>query len=256
MCFDHDSRPPIAPIEGGSLDAREIELVAADGNRFAAHLARAAEPTGAGMVVLPDVRGLHAYYRDLVLRFAEHGVDAIGIDYFGRTAGIGDRGPGFDWAAHVPRTTYEALRADVTAAVGHLRATTDVTRVFTMGFCMGGRLAFLTDGFGLGLAGVIGFYGWPTGPSRNGTPAPADVAETFEAPLLAVFGGADQGIGPEAVEAFEAALRAAGVDHRVVTYPGAPHSFFDRKAEEFAGASAQAWDEVLAFVRGAAGGRA
>lgn len=248
MCFDHDSRPPIAPIEGGSLDAGEVELTAADGNRFAAYEAHAAEPTGAGMVILPDVRGLHAYYRDLVLRFAEHGVDAVGIDYFGRTAGIGDRGPDFDWAPHVAGTTYEGLRADVTAAVEHLRATTGATRVFTMGFCMGGRLAFLTDTFGLGLAGVVGFYGWPVGSSRNGTPAPADVAATFEAPILAIFGGADQGIDADAVAAFEAALVAAGVEHRVVTYPGAPHSFFDRKAEEFAGASAAAWDEVLGFL--------
>ena len=44
-------------------------------------------------------------------------------------------------------------------------------------------------------------------------------------------------------------LRAAGVDHRVVTYPGAPHSFFDRKAEEFADASAAAWQEILGFIR-------
>jgi carboxymethylenebutenolidase len=119
-----------------------------------------------------------------------------------------------------------------------------------MGFCMGGRLAFLTDTFGLGLAGVVGFYGWPVGPSKNGTPAPADVAGSFEAPVLAVFGGADQGIGADAVAAFEAALAAAGVGHRVVTYPDAPHSFFDRKAAEFADASAAAWAETLAFVRG------
>ena len=256
MCFDHDSRPPIAPIEGGSLDAREVALQAADGNRFAAFEARAAEPTGAGMVVLPDVRGLHTYYRDLVLRFAEHGVDAIGIDYFGRSAGIGDRGPDFDWAAHVPQTTYEGLRADVVAAVEHLRATTGAARVFTMGFCMGGRLAFLTDTFGLGLAGVVGFYGWPVGPSRNGTPAPADEVAGFEAPVLAVFGGGDQGIDADAVAAFEAALAGAGVEHRVITYPGAPHSFFDRKAEEFADASAAAWTETLAFVRGHGAGRA
>lgn len=253
MCFDHDSRPPVAPIEGGSLDAQEIALAAADGNRFAAYEARAAVPTGAGMVVLPDVRGLHAYYRDLVERFAEHGVDAIGLDYFGRTAGIGDRGPDFDWATHVPQTTYEGLRADVAAAVEHLRATTGVERTFTMGFCMGGRLAFLTDTFGLGLAGVVGFYGWPVGPSKNGTPAPADVAASFEAPVLAVFGGADEGIGADAVAAFEAALVAAGVEHRVVTYAGAPHSFFDRKAAEFADASAAAWAETLAFVRGGGG---
>jgi carboxymethylenebutenolidase len=248
MCFDHDSRPPIAPIEGGSLDASEIELQAADGTHFAAYLARATAPSGAGMVVLPDVRGLHAYYRDLALRFAEHGVDAIAIDYFGRTAGIGDRGPDFDWAPHVPQTTYEGLRADVTAAVEHLRLATGVDRVFTMGFCMGGRLAFLTDGFGLGLAGVIGMYGWPVGPARNGTPAPADVAATFEAPVLAIFGGADQGIGPDAVAAFEASLLAAGVEHRVITYPGAPHSFFDRKQEDFTEASAATWDEVLTFL--------
>ena len=206
------------------------------------------------MDTLIEARGLHTYYRDLVLRFAEHGVDAIGIDYFGRSAGIGDRGPEFDWATHVPQTSYEGLQADVTAAVERLRAETGVTRVFTMGFCMGGRLAFLTDTFGLGLAGVVGFYGWPVGPSRNGTPAPVDEVGAFEAPVLAVFGGGDQGIDGDAVAAFEAALTGAGVEHRVVTYPDAPHSFFDRKAEEFADASAAAWDEVLAFVRDGAVG--
>jgi len=248
MCFDHDSRPPIAPIEGGALDAGEIALDAEDGNHFAAYVAHAAEPTGAGIVILPDVRGLHTYYRDLALRFAEHGVDAIAIDYFGRTAGIGDRGPDFDWAAHVPHTSYEGLRADTTAATAYLRAPTPASRLYATGFCMGGRLAFLSAGFGLGLAGVIGFYGWPVGPSRNGTPAPADVAATFGCPVLGIFGGADEGIGEEAVATFETALTLAGVDHRVLTYAGAPHGFFDRKAEEFATTSTGAWDEVRTFM--------
>jgi carboxymethylenebutenolidase len=248
MCFDHDSRPPIEPIEGGSLDAGEIHLDAPDGTRFGAYLARAAQPTGAGIVIMPDVRGLHAYYRELALRFAEHGVDAIAFDYFARTAGIGDRGPGFDWAPHVPQTTYETLRHDASAACAHLRLATGATRIYTIGFCMGGRLALLSAGFGLDLAGVIGFYGWPVGPSRNGTPAPAEVAASFESPVLAIFGGADEGIPASAVDTFEAALVQAGVDHRVVTYPGAPHSFFDRKASEFAATSAQAWDEVMSFI--------
>jgi carboxymethylenebutenolidase len=249
MCFDHDSRPPIAPIAGGALDARDVELTAADGNRFAAYLARAAEPTGAGIVILPDVRGLHAYYRELALRFAEHGVDAIAIDYFGRTAGIGDRGPGFDWSAHVAQTTYESLRADITAAAANLREVAGTTRLFATGFCMGGRLAFLSAGFRLGLAGVIGFYGWPVGPAKNGTPAPAEVAATFECPVLAIFGGADEGIGPDAIASFEAALTTAGVEHRIRVHSDAPHSFFDRKADAFADASAAAWDDVLAFIR-------
>jgi len=248
VCFDPDSRPPIPPIAGGALDAREIELVSADGTRFAAYQAHAAEPTGAGIVILPDVRGLHAYYRELALRFAEHGVDAIAIDYFGRTAGIGERGTDFDWASHVAQTGYETLRADTEAAVDHLRASAGVRRVFTTGFCMGGRLTFLSAGFGLGLDGVIGFYGWPVGPSRNGTPAPAEVATSFTCPVLAIFGGADEGIGPEAVAAFDTALSAAAVPHRVVTYAGAPHSFFDRKAVDFADVSEAAWREVLGFI--------
>jgi carboxymethylenebutenolidase len=252
MCFDHDSRPPIAPIEGGSLDAREIALESADGTRFMAYQARAAEPDGSGIVILPDVRGLHAYYRDLALRFAEHGVEAIAIDYFGRTAGIGDRGPGFDYQPHVAQTTYAGLTADVAAAVARLRETTDATRLFTVGFCFGGRIAFLSAGMGFALSGVIGFYGWPTGSARNDTPAPADVAGTFQAPVLGLFGGADQGINADVRGTFETALTAAGIDHKLVVYPNAPHSFFDRKADEFSSTSAQAWDEVLAFIRSAA----
>jgi carboxymethylenebutenolidase len=249
MCFDHDSRPPILPIAGGALDGREIELEAADGNRFAAFLVRAAEPSGAGIVILPDVRGLHGYYRELAMRFAEHGVDAIALDYFGRTAGIGDRGPGFEYREHVQQTRYPNLKLDVTAAAGHLREVARPSALFSIGFCFGGRLAFLSSSFGLGLAGVIGFYGWPVGESYNESPAPADVAPTFESPVLGLFGGADQGISADAVETFETALTSAGVEHQVISYPGAPHSFFDRKADEFASTSAQAWDQVLTFIR-------
>jgi carboxymethylenebutenolidase len=67
--------------------------------------------------------------------------------------------------------------------------------------------------------------------------------------VLGLYGGADQGIPAETVSAFDEALTAAGVDHRVVTYPGAPHSFFDRKAADYAEASAAAWNETLGFIR-------
>src|SRR3990172_3976992 len=117
-------------------------------------------------------------------------------------------------------------RADSVAAAAHIRAVASPASLFTIGFCMGGRLAFLTAGFGLGLAGVIGLYGWPTGPSRNGTPAPAEVVKTFECPVLAIFGGADEGIPPASVGAFEQALAAAGADHRVITYHRPPPTFF------------------------------
>ena len=252
MCFDLDSRPPIAPIAGGALDASDLILEAADGNRFRAFRARATNPTGAGIIVLPDVRGLHPYYEELALRFAEHGVDAVAIDYFGRTAHGPERDDGFDYMAHVNRLTWDGLAADVRAAADHLRMENEgrVRFLFTIGFCMGGRLAFLTPTLGLELAGAIGLYGIPVGPGRAGMPAPAEVAARMTCPILGLFGGADPSIPPESVAAFEEALTQAGVEHRLVTYDGAPHSFFDRKADEFAQASRQAWEEMLTFVRG------
>ena len=249
MCFDHDSHPPILPIAGGALDSTELTLTAADGNRITAFLARAAEPSGAGMVILPDVRGLHAYYEELALRFAEHGIDAIAFDWFGRTAGLGRREEGHDYMPHVSASTWAGHSADVAAATAHLRSVDGApTDVFTVGFCFGGRTSFLAATLGLGLAGVIGFYGPPVGPGRGGSPEPAAVADRMASPVLGLFGGADQGIPLDAIAAFDAALERAGIDHRLVTYPGAPHSFFDRKAAEYAEASEQAWAEILAFI--------
>jgi carboxymethylenebutenolidase len=113
---------------------------------------------------------------------------------------------------------------------------------------MGGRMSFLAATLGLPLAGVMGMYGTLIGAWRNDAPAPLDLVSQFGAPVLGIFGGADQATDADTVAAFDAALTAAGVDHRIVTYPDAPHSFFDRKAAEFADASAAAWDEVLGFV--------
>jgi carboxymethylenebutenolidase len=257
MCFDADSRPPIPAIAGGALESRALELQADDGNRFRAFAARAAQPSGAGMLVLPDIRGLHPYYEELALRFAEAGVDALAIDYFGRTAGTTERPEDFPVMEHVSRTTWAGLRADAAAGVRWLRDEAGARSLFSVGFCFGGRLSFLLAIVPeLGLAGVIGFYGVPTGRGRNDMPAPVDVAAQFRAPVLGLFGGADDAIPPEALEEFDRALTRAGVEHEFRTYPGAPHSFFDRKADQFAEASADAWQRVLDFVRSRSGAAA
>jgi carboxymethylenebutenolidase len=251
MCFDHDSRPPIQPIAGGALDSQELLLTAADGNRLAAFEARAAHPSGAGIVILPDVRGLHDFYFELALRFAENGIDAVAIDWFGRTAGASRRREGFDYMPHVNQVTWPGCAADIAAGLDHARtwgAGGAAMSLFTMGFCFGGRNAFLSATLGAELAGVIGFYGLPVGPGRGGSPAPAEIADQVASPVLGLFGGADEAIPPAAIAAFDEALTVAGVDHRLKAYPGAPHSFFDRKADQYAEASTDAWREILEFI--------
>jgi len=250
MCFDTDSRPPLPPIRGGAHDARLIELTSRDGTRFAAYAARADTPSGAGIAIIPDVRGLHPYYEELALRFAEAGVDAVSIDIYARTAGTGPRPEGFEYEPHVLQLDPGAVNADVAAAVEFLRSPEggEATRLYSVGFCLGGRVSLLQAASGLGLAGVIGLYPWPVGDHRSGVAAPADEAPRFACPVLAIYGGADAGIPAEVREAFDAALDAAGVTHRSIVYPDAPHSFFDRKAAEFAEASEGSWHEILDFM--------
>ncbi len=251
MCVDNDSRPPIRPIAGGSAGSHDLRLTSADGTRVMAHAARAGTPSGAGMVVIPDVRGLHPYYKELADRFAEVGVDAVAIDFFARTAPSEDRGESFDFMAQVPQTKPETLLADIAAAGAYLKSPEGgrVRALFSVGFCFGGALSYFQASSGLGYAGVIGFYGWPLGLKRwPDRPKPIDTVGRYTCPVLSLFGGADEGIPQAAVDEFDAACRKAGVKHSFTVYPGAPHSFFDRKQKEFADASADAWRRVREFV--------
>ena len=245
MCFELDSLPPIPVVAGAAISHEDLVLEAGDGVELAAFAALPDVPSGIGVVVLPDVRGLYRFYEELALRFAERGHTAVAIDYFGRTAGVAKRDDDFAYMEHVAETKPEQIQADVRAAVDHLRQI-GCRSIFTVGFCFGGRNSWLAAAAGHGLAGAIGFYGMPG--ERDGRPGPTQRAHELEAPILALQAGADQHITAELNAAFDAALTEAGVEHEVVTYDGAPHSFFDRRHEEFADASADAWGRVLAFL--------
>jgi carboxymethylenebutenolidase len=245
MCFDSDSLPPIPVISGAAVSHDDLVLEAADGNRFAAFSATPDVPGAVGVVILPDVRGLYRFYEELALRFAERGYPAIAFDYFGRTAGVEKRDDDFEYMPHVQQTTPEGVQADVAAAVAKLREQ-GVATIFTVGFCFGGHHSWLAAAGGHELAGAIGFYGMPG--ERSGRPGPTQRADEIEAPILALQAGDDQNILPEHNAAFDEALTRVGVEHDIVVYDGAPHSFFDRKQEDFAAASDDAWNRVLAFI--------
>ena len=245
MCFDLDSAPPVPTIAGAAISHDDVVLTSADGTRVAAFLATPDEPSRVGIVILPDVRGLYHFYEELALRFAERGYAAIAIDYFGRTAGAEKRDDEFDYMPHVGEMTAAGVQADTRAAVEHLRGLGSES-LFTVGFCLGGSVSWLAAASGHELAGAVGFYGSPTR-ERGGQSVVQNVSQ-IEAPILALQAGDDQNITAADNAVFDAALTEAGVEHEIVTYDGAPHSFFDRKQEAFADASEDAWRRTLAFV--------
>ena len=242
MCYSDDARPPLPPISGAASDHGEFVITASDGNKLMAYFARAAKPTGVGMVVMPDVRGLHNFYKELAQRFAEAGIDAVAIDYFGRTAGMGDRGEGFEFMPHVEKTTAEGISADVAAAIAHLRSKDGgaVKSVFTVGFCFGGSSSWNQSALNPGLNGCIGFYGRP----ERSLP----FLSKMKAPLLLLIAGADF-TPKEAFVDFEQKLTEAKVPHEMHIYDGAPHSFFDRNFAEWKDACDDAWRRILGFVK-------
>ena len=251
MCFERSARPPLPPIAGGAgVRTDRFQLTAADGNRFSCFRAVSEDPGGPGIVVMPDVRGLHPFYEELAVRFGSVGVHATAIDYFGRTAGTAPRTEEFDHMAHVQQTEPETIAQDVAAAVAHIRSEEGgaASSVFTVGFCFGGRASFNQAARSHELAGVIGFYGFVGRRDASDTEAPVVLAPRYECPVLGLFGGADQHITQEHIRAFGSALDEAGVPSELETYEGAPHSFFDRAFDQFRDESADAWRRMLSFT--------
>jgi carboxymethylenebutenolidase len=242
MCHDDNSRPPAPPSIGAIGEGQRLTLTASDGNKFMAYAVRPASPTARAVVILPDVRGLHAYYCALADRFAEAGFAAVALDYFGRTADTEDRAEPFEFWPHVEQTTPAGVAADTGAAVEYLQNMdgSENVDVFTVGFCFGGGNSWRQAADTPGLAGCIGFYGRVDGALT--------VEEHIAAPLLCLLAGEDKNIRPEQFDPLLASLAARGIDARRFVYEGAPHSFFDRSFAEHEAACTDAWGRILEFT--------
>lgn len=239
MCHSSESRPPLPPRSTPTDDHGPITLTTAEGITSIGYAAHPARPSEVGVVILPDVRGAHAFYRDLAVRFAEAGCHAVVIDYYGHLTDEPERGDDFEWRSRLPRVDAGTVEPVVAAALAALTEA-GVRRSFSVGFCFGGSQSWLLAASELPLSGVIGFYGDP------------DLVEprlaALHHPMLLLVAGADVATSRERSGAFEQALTEAGVPHQQQIYDGAPHSFFDRSATEWQDASADAWQRVLAFI--------
>ena len=214
MCYDLQARPPIPAISGGAGDGADIILETADGERFAAYIASSMQGMSAQVLILPDVRGLHQFYKELALRFAEVGIRALSIDYFGRSAGLTPRDDSFDYQPHVPQMQYPHVLADVRAALKYLHAQSkngDAT--FTIGFCRGGTLSLLLGADDMNLAGVIAFYAGLSRPVP-GAANTLEQAANIRVPVLGMFGG---GTPPSRPNRFKNSTRSW-------TAPGSPRN--------------------------------
>jgi len=242
MCHDDISRPPASPRSEPVTDHHGLTLTSADGTSFSAFYATSANPK-VGVVILPDVRGLHPFYGALAERFAEADLSAVAIDYFARTAGISDTGwrpEDFDWQTHIKDTSPIQVNDETRAAMDFLRTQHgDRLPIITVGFCFGGGQAWRQSSSDLDLAAVIGFYGRPDTVGR--------AAKHSKKPTIMFIAGADS--TPVADQlALAEEMRLGGAEVDAVVYEGAPHSFFDRAFDDWGDVCADVWSRILTLT--------
>jgi carboxymethylenebutenolidase len=221
-----------------------------DGTSMRAYVARPAE-VGASLLVFQEAFGVNTHIRDVTERFAREGYLAIAPELFHRT-GAGFEGRYDDFAAarqHAQALREPAMEADFRAAYEWLRANSRATSaVAAIGYCMGGRAAFLASTV-LPLQCAVSYYGGGIAPNQFYPSGLLGRAKDVRAPLLLFWGGRDKHIGPEQMRAVTDALRAEGKDFANVEFSDADHGFFcDARPSYHPRSAAQAWPLTLAFL--------
>jgi carboxymethylenebutenolidase len=236
------------------IEAGEVAIPAADGPMPAYR----AVPKGAGpfplILVVEEIFGVHDYIKDICRRLAKAGYCAVAPELYARQGDLSKMTDVKQIIADVISKTPDAqwigdLDATVTWATSSAKG--DPQRLAVMGWCRGGRAAWLYDAHRIDLKAAVAWYG-PLGGDRTAIqPRTAgDVAKEIHAPLLALYGGADTGIPVASVEAARDAAKAAGKSVELVVYPEAPHGFHaDYRPSYRKEAAEDGWSRALAFLK-------
>jgi len=215
-----------------------------------AYVARPASKPTAGLLVFQEGFGVNAHIRDVTARFAREGYLAIAPELFHRT-GTGVEGSYTDFAAVMPHfqgLTEAGMLADIRAAFDWLQGEAHGLRTGAIGYCMGGRAACLAA-LTVPVDCAISYYGGGIAPSSY-FPGLLERIPDLKAPILLFWGGRDQHIGPEQIQAVTGALRSAGKSYTNVEFSDADHGFFcDARASYHQDAAAEAWALTLAFLK-------
>jgi len=226
------------------ISSSAVQITTADG-RMTGHLAR---PTGGGkhpgVLVIMEAFGLNGHIKRVTERIAAEGYVALAPDMYYRQP---NNVVGYDSlpdAIRLMTTLTDAqIVADISAALALLQADPGVRidRIGITGFCMGGRISFLSACTQSAIKAAAPFYG-------GGIGGLLDQASKISCPLLLFFGDQDPFIPNDEVAHIERTLADLGKQAEVKLYPGAPHGFFCDERESYrADAATDAWGKLKAF---------
>lgn len=235
------------------LTAGEVKIPVADG-QMAAYRAMPAQGSGTfpTILVVQEIFGVHEHIKDICRRLAKVGYLAIAPDLYARQGDMSkvtDLQGAIAVAGQVPDAQ---VMSDLDATAAWAKNNKgEAGKLAITGFCWGGRIVWLYAAHNPSLKAAVAWYGRLTGPTNERTPKhPLDLVRQMKAPVLGLYGGADQGIPVASVQQMEAAMKAAGKPAEFHIYDGAPHAFnADYRPSYRKEAAEDGWKRMLTWFK-------
>jgi len=225
-----------------------IHLKVDDGSEMEAYTAIPADAMGRnapGLILLQEAFGVNHHIRDVADRFAAQGFVVIAPELFHRSAPPYFEGSYSDFPSimpHMNALSIEGNTADLKAAYHWLKhhELVNPANIFSIGYCMGGRVSFLANAT-LPLSAGVSYYG-------GNIKILADKAADVSGRHLFFWGGLDKHIGQDQIDLITGALDSAGKEYINVKFSYADHAFAcDERPSYNEDATKEAWAMTLAF---------
>ncbi len=230
------------------------EVPTADKKKLPVYYARPAQGSNfATVIVAQEIFGVHEHIKDVCRRLAKEGYLAIAPDYYFRAGNA------------LAVTDIPTLLRDIVGKVSDKQIMSDIDdtvkwasgkiakgdtkKLGITGFCFGGRVTWLYVAHNPGVKAGVAWYGPLEGQTNEMRSSfPSQIVAKINAPVLGLYGGADQGIPNEGVDRMRAALRAAGKPSEIVSYPDTPHAFnADYRATYREGPAKDGWKRLVVW---------
>jgi carboxymethylenebutenolidase len=227
------------PVQGGEIPA--YRAMPAAGGPF---------PT---VLVVHEIFGVHEHIKDICRRLAKAGYFAVAPALYAREGDVSGLRDMKDVMKVVSKVPDRQVAADLDATVAWAASTAkaDTAKLGIVGFCWGGRQVWLYAAHNPNLKAGVAWYGVLRWTKNKLTPKdPIDLVQQMNAPVLGLYGGADEHIPVAAVEELRVSLKAAGKPSEIVIYPNTPHGFnADYRPTYRPRQAKDAWKRMLAWLR-------
>jgi carboxymethylenebutenolidase len=235
------------------LEAGEVKVPVQDGTTPAYRAMPASGGPFPVVLVVQEIFGVHEHIKDICRRLAKVGYLAVAPELYARQADVSKMELKEIISKVVPRVPDSQVLADLDATLAWAKASSkgDTGRLGVTGYCWGGRIVWLFTAHNPSVKAGVAWYGRLVGePDELHPKNPIDVVDSLHAPVLGLYGEADQGIPVATVEKMRAALQAANKPADIHVYPKTPHAFFaDYRPSYRKNEADDGWKRLLAWFK-------